>query len=282
MAWRRSGKHHTVYLEQLLTDLERQTTGTAAYPDWFSAFFIPFLHRNHAITILPNYRLAPEHTGDDILEDIADFWTWFKTSLPNYVASKQPSLELDFSKVLVSGDSAGSWCALQSILTLPESTFKACLIQYPVTNAFPTSPHDTPFGQNIPPKEVLEEFLASIVPGTVVSGATPPARPWMSAMMRAHGRWGDIFGTAKHLMPDTRLDDARFLVPTYIIHGKDDTVVPVKWTHAFVDKAKKLFPDTKIELVTPPGDHGFDNQLYEEDEPWLKDLLKGVEDDWLA
>ncbi|KAH7134942.1 Alpha/Beta hydrolase protein [Dendryphion nanum] len=258
------------------------TTGTAAYPDWFSAWLIPFLHRNHAITILPNYRLAPEHTGNDILEDITDFWTWFQYCLPDYVASKHPSIELDFSKVLVSGDSAGSWCALQSVLSLPQSTLKACLIQYPVVNAFPTSPDDTPFGESIPPKVVLDEFLASIVPGTIISGATPPARSWMSAMMRAHGRWNELFGSGKHIMPDTRIEDAEFFIPTYIIHGKDDSVVPVKWTHSFVEKAKRLFPETRFELVTPPGDHGFDESIYENDEPWLKNLLKGVEEDWLA
>lgn len=243
---------------------------------------MPFLHRNNAITVLPNYRLAPEHNGDDILEDIADFWTWFRSSLPTYVASKAPSIELNFSKVLVSGDSAGSWCALQSILSLPQSTFKACLIQYPVTNAFPTSPDDILFGHAIPPKEVLDEFLAGIVPGTIISSAIPPARDWMSPMLRAHGRWAEVFGNGKHLMPDTRLDDAKFFVPTYIIHGKDDTVVPVKWTHAFVEKAKKLLPEARFELVTPPGDHGFDIDIYEEDEPWLRELLKEVEEDWLA
>ncbi|KAF1962094.1 alpha/beta-hydrolase [Byssothecium circinans] len=258
------------------------STGTAAYPDWFSAFFVPFLHRNNAIAILPNYRLAPEHTGDDILEDIADFWTWFRSSLPSYVSSKDPSLELDFSKVLVSGDSAGGWCALQSVLTLPQLTLKACLIQYPVTNAFPTSPDDTPFGEAIPPKEVLDEFLAGIVPGTIISGATPPARDGVSVMLRAHGRWGEFFGTGKHIMPDTRIEDAKFFVPTYIIHGKDDTNVLVKWTHAFVEKAERLFPETRFKLVTPPGEHGFDVEIYEEDEPWLVELLKGVEKDWLA
>ncbi|KAF2791280.1 alpha/beta-hydrolase [Melanomma pulvis-pyrius CBS 109.77] len=258
------------------------TAGTAAYPDWFSAFLVPFLHRNNSITVLPNYRLAPEHTGNDILEDIADFWTWFRSSLPAYVASKKPSIKLDFSKVLVSGDSAGGWLALQSILSLPQSTIKACLIQYPVTNAFPTSPDDTPSGQAIPSKEILDEFLTGMVPGTIISSAIPPARSWMSAMLRAHGRWDEFFGKGKHLMPDTRLEDAKFFVPTYIIHGKDDSVVPLKWTHAFVEKAKNLFPETRFKLVTPPGDHGFDEEIYEENEPWLRELLKEVEEGWMV
>ncbi|KAF2855265.1 alpha/beta-hydrolase, partial [Plenodomus tracheiphilus IPT5] len=258
------------------------TAGTAAYPDWFSAFFVPFLHRNNAIAILPNYRLAPEHNGDEILEDIADFWTWFRSSLPAFVASNQPTIQLNFAKVLVSGESAGGWCALQSVLSEPQSTFKACLVQYPVTNAFPTSPDDILFGQAIPPREVLDKFLADIVPGTVISSATPPARDWVSPMLRAHGRWAEFFGRGKHLMPDTRLDDAKFFVPTYIIHGENDTNVSVKWTHTFVEKARNLFPETRFALVTPPGDHGFDAEIYEEEEPWLGELLKEVEHDWLV
>jgi fermentation-respiration switch protein FrsA (DUF1100 family) len=137
-------------------------------------------------------------------------------------------------------------------------------------------------GEAIPPKEVLDEFLANIVPGTIISSAMPPARDAVAPMLRAHRRWGEFFGTAKHLMPDTRIEDAKFFAPTYIIHGKDDTNVPVKWSHAFVEKAKQIFPDTRFELVTPPGDHGFDAEIYEEDEPWLGKLLRDVEKDWLS
>jgi fermentation-respiration switch protein FrsA (DUF1100 family) len=217
-----------------------------------------------------------------MLQDLDDFWTWFRNSLPTYVVSKEPSIELDFSKVLVHGDSAGGWCALQSILSQPQSTFKACLLEYPVTNAIPTSPDDILCGEAIPPKEVLDEFLAGMVPGTITSSVIPPDRGAIAPMLRAYGRWEEFFGKGKHLMPDTRLENANFFVPTYIIHGKDDTNVPVKWTQAFVDKAKKLFPETRFMLVTPPGDHGFCGEMYEEDEPWLGDLLKEVEKDWLA
>lgn len=182
----------------------------------------------------------------------------------------------------MSGDSAGGWPALQSVLTLPQSTIKVCLVQYPVTNAFPTSPDDILMGESLPPKEELDDFLASIVPGTITSSALPPSRGWLAPMLRAYKRWGEFFGTAKHLMPDTRIESASFFVPTYIIHGKDDTIVPVKWSHAFIEKARQLFPKTRFEIITPPGDHGFDTGIYEEDEPWLEDLLKEVEKDWTA
>jgi acetyl esterase/lipase len=231
---------------------------------------------------LPNYRLAPEHSGDDILDDIADFHTWFRDTLPVYLDSKNSWITLDFDRVLVHGDSAGGWCALQSVLSQPKSTFRACLLQYPVLSAFPTSPEDKLMGQAIPPKEELDKFLASIVPDTIISSATPPARSWVAPMLRAYGRWKEFFGDGKHVMPDTRIEDAEFWVPTYIIHGRDDTVVPVKWTHVFVGKARGLFPDVKVEVVTPPGDHGFDGEMYEEDEAWLKEVLEGVEASWPA
>jgi len=272
----------TLPSEHLAAYTRHQTAGTAAYPDWFSGFLVPFLHRNNAIAILPNYRLTPEHTGDEIIEDVADFWSWFRCSLPTYIASKDPSVSLDFSKVLVHGESAGGWCALQSILILPQHAIKACLVQYPVLCAFPTSPDETPMGEAIPSKKELAEFLAGIVPGTVVSSSIPPARCWLATMLRAYRRWGEFFGTEKHLMPDTRIEDAEFFVPTYIIHGEDDSVVPVKWSHEFVEKARKKFPDTRFELVTPRGDHGFDGAVYEEDAVWLEEVLRGVEKDWLA
>jgi fermentation-respiration switch protein FrsA (DUF1100 family) len=121
-----------------------------------------------------------------------------------------------------------------------------------------------------------------MVPGAVISAARPPARDAVAPMLRAHGRWGEFFGTGKHLMPDTRIEDADFFVPTYVLHGRDDTNVPLKWTEKFVARARELFPEVGFELATPPGDHGFDGDVYEEDEAWLEELLKGVERDWLA
>lgn len=80
-------------------------------------------------------------------------------------------------------------------------------------------------------------------------------------------------------MPDTRIEEAKFLVPMYIVHGRDDTIVHVKWSNVFIEKAKTLFTEAKLKLLTQPGDHGFDAEIYEENEIWLKDLLKEVEED---
>lgn len=55
----------------------RQVSGTWSYPAWFANWLIPLVHRNDAIIVSPNYRLIPEHNGDDIQEDLADFWAWY-------------------------------------------------------------------------------------------------------------------------------------------------------------------------------------------------------------
>lgn len=251
------------------------------YAEWFSAYLVPLIIDNGAIAVLPNYRLTPEHTGDDILEDIASLGDWLTSSLPTYLASKDSSIEPDLSRILMSGDSAGGWMALQSILSLPENTFRACFIQYPVVNAIPISPDAILMGNPVPPKSDLDEFLASMKPGTIISGATPPARATIMSLLLAYGRWDEFFGTGQHLMPETRIETAKFFVPTYIMHGKDDSLVPLKWTEKFVDRARELFPHTRFDLVTPPGEHGFDDSIYKEDHPWLAEMLKSVEKDWL-
>ena len=156
------------------------------------------------------------------------------------------------------------------------------MVHYPVLSIIPTRPDDIIGGEALPPKEVIDEFLANLEPGAVISSATPPARDYVAPMLRAYGLWGKYFGTGKHLMPDTRIEDAKFFVPTHIMHGKDDSNVPVELSHTFVDKARKLFPETRFELVTPGGDHGFDGDMFEEDEPWLAEFLSKIEEDWLA
>lgn len=280
MAWRRSCKH-LCSPKPPSTNHSNQSTGTAAYPDWFAGYFVPFLHKNSAIAILPNYRLTPEHNGDDILDDISSFWTWFRDSLPAYLASQNSSITADFSKVLVSGESAGGWNALQSILTQPASTLKVCYVQYPVLNAFPMSPDDIVCGEAIPPEFELNKLLATIKPGTVISGVTPPARDSLSCMLRAYKRWDEFFGTGKHTMPMSAIEDADTFAPTFILHGKDDTNIKVEYSEEFVEKARKRFPETKVELMTPPGEHGFDGGFYEEDATWLSDLLRDIEGEWL-
>lgn len=59
--------------------MKYQVSGTWDYPNWLANWLIPLVHRNKAIIVSPNYRLLPEHNGNDIQEDLADFWTWYES-----------------------------------------------------------------------------------------------------------------------------------------------------------------------------------------------------------
>jgi alpha-beta hydrolase superfamily lysophospholipase len=63
----------------------------------------------------------------------------------------------------------------------------------------------------------------------------------MSAVLRARGRWKELFGKGKHIMPDARIEDASFFVPMHVVPGKDDSVVPVRETEGFVEKARRRY-----------------------------------------
>ena len=191
--------------------------GDCLFAKWIAAWFVPFIHRNNAITVLPNYRLTPEHTGHDMLQDVADFWAWFKDGgVDRFLASQKLSAELDYGRVLASGDSAGGYMAMQLGLTRPEGEIKAVLAQYPMTNYARRGPGRAGFDGEVPPPpvEFIDQHMAGVRPGDVVSSAVPPTRSNLSLALNAHGRFNEYFGTGKGLWPITALEDAEYMPPT--------------------------------------------------------------------
>lgn len=86
-----------------------------------------------AIIITPDYRLMPEANGMEILEDVRDFYNWLGN--PNNLASYFPEgISADLDHLLVTGESAGGWLALQSAL-LPSSRerISAVISHYPMS-----------------------------------------------------------------------------------------------------------------------------------------------------
>ncbi|KAF1937955.1 alpha/beta-hydrolase [Clathrospora elynae] len=260
--------------------------GDCLYPDWIAAFFIPFIHRTNAIVVLPNHRLVPEHSGADILEDLSDFWTWFNDrKLDAFLSSQTPSVnvELDYGKVLVSGDSAGGYMALMSALTQPKGSVKAVLAQYPMTNYLRCEPSDTFFGQPSAPPSIVDEHISAITPGTVMSSALPPARTDLSYALAVYGRYLEFFGKDEKMWPIGLVGEkgSEWLPPTWIIHGDADTAVDIKDSRAFVEKCKGL-EGMEVKLEVRPGqEHGFDITAKEDEEEWLKEGLSWVEEKWL-
>ena len=55
----------------------------------------------------PDYRLLPESSGHEILEDVRDFWTWVHECLPAELEKLGLGVKVDPSKIAAGGESAG-------------------------------------------------------------------------------------------------------------------------------------------------------------------------------
>lgn len=177
--------------------------------------------------------------------------------------------------------------AIQSGLTRPKGEIKAIIAQYPMVNYIrrTTDPQFMDGGE-VPPSSYIDEHLATVKPGSVISSAVPTGstRGMLSVALGAYARYNDYFGTGKHLWPITAIDDAKYLPPTYILHGKQDSIVVAVDSTDFVKKVEAILPDAEIKLDIRDGDydHGFDVGIKEVDEEWLGKGLKWVEERWLA
>jgi acetyl esterase/lipase len=71
---------------------------------------LDFALENQAIIVSPNYRLLPEATGEEILEDLGDFWKWLhEGGLTQFISSAGHAfINPDLDRILMLGESAGT------------------------------------------------------------------------------------------------------------------------------------------------------------------------------
>ncbi|KAF2445387.1 alpha/beta-hydrolase [Karstenula rhodostoma CBS 690.94] len=263
-------------------------SGTWAYPNWFANWLVPLVHRNNAIIVSPNYRLLPEHNGDDIQEDLADFWTWFKkggvTDCLSSHAVPHAEIQLDYTRVLAGGDSAGGYLAIQSGLTQPKGGLRAIIGCYPMTNYLRRKEEAIFMGEPSPPEPIIDEHLKTVKPGTIISSAPPRPRNRLSYALSAYGRYAHFFGTGSHLWPISLLDSgaATYIPPTVIIHGDKDNAVSIDDSRLFVKRVAEVIEEGEVRLVEREGkDHGFDMDASESEE-WVGDVVQWVEERWVG
>lgn len=232
--------------------------------------------------VSPNYRLVPEHSGADILTDLAEFWRWVHGGgLTSYLASQGVDLELDFERILASGDSAGGYMALMSGLLQSKGSIKAVLAQYPMTDSLRREKSELFVNIPAPKEHLLNEHLEKVKPGVVVSSCVPPKRMDLSYVLSAYGRYLEFFGGDKSMWPLYLVDEKKWLPPTWIHHGSVDTAVSVEDSKAFVGKCEAIGGlEVRLQIVEGE-DHGFDTGAKEDELSWLKEGLRWVEEKWL-
>ncbi|KAE8374455.1 Alpha/Beta hydrolase protein [Aspergillus bertholletiae] len=272
-------------------------TGSSLYPPWFSNWILEYALANHAVIISPNYRLLPEATGRDILNDINDFWHWFHGgSVARIIrGAGYEGATLDLSSVLVVGESAGGYLAIQLAIAYP-TEIRGVIAAYPMVDLrskFYTEAYSKPIvGVPNVPVSLLNDHLAMIATGgnsqiEHITAADPPDRLELAFSMVQNGKFLDVFGTKdRELFPMERLEDLILagesvpLPPMLIFHGEQDSAVPVDGSKRFVRFLRAKVKHARILFYTQDGDHGFDVDATLET-PWLRDRLERISKVWL-
>ncbi|KAK2771989.1 carboxylesterase 3 [Colletotrichum kahawae] len=267
-------------------------TGSSLFPAWFTTWILDYAELHGAVIVSPDYRLLPEAKGVDILQDLNNFWSWLGGGgVEHSLASVGLSnIKLDLDRLLVVGESAGGYLALQSVLHGFASP-GGMILAYPMIDL--ESPHYTR-RYNKPivgvpnfPDEIIREFLTSPLSGSnkLLTAADPPTRLDLAMSIVQNGRFLEFLGTEDELFPLRMLNRKRrrdhpILPQCFMLHGEEDSAVPVEGTRKFVAHLKTVDPSSHVHLAIQPGDHGFDSNAKLEDE-WLAKGLQGVTDAWL-
>jgi acetyl esterase/lipase len=90
---------------------------TGGHAIWFQPWLKEYAKLHSAIVVAADYRLMPEHNGLHMMEDLDDLWDWIFNKLPSFLGG---DVEVDLDRILIKGDSAGSFLMSRLSITLTE------------------------------------------------------------------------------------------------------------------------------------------------------------------
>lgn len=265
-------------------------TGSGLYPGFFQPWHMELAARHSAVIVSPDYRLAPEASIDDILEDVEDHWTWLRTQLPAFVQTETGGhVSVDAGRVLTAGDSAGGYLSLVTGLSHGDE-IRASVAAYPCMDmadpVFRQVPDAPVPGSDPSDRNAMGEHLERIRKGEVPPVLSEDPKIERGGLMFAaqpFGLFSRLFPFEKrHLFPFENLrDGARFpRGGVFVWHGDEDSIVPVRGSVALEKLVKELDPELPFRLTVRPGDHVFDFDAKIDDE-WMAEGLAGLVKAWL-
>lgn len=253
-------------------------TGDSLFPDWFPTWQVELALAHNAIVVTPNYRFLPESTGGDIMQDMDDFWTWFRNKFVGFVQSKFPNVKPNLGQLMTAGESAGGYLSVQVAMDHAKD-IKACIAEFPCldlqSSTFTKQDAEPKF-----PRAIIEGHVASLKGGEVVSSDASISRFPLIMSMTENGVFPDYFGRDDRLLPFRRLENGATIPPVFIIHGDDDEIVPVEGSRDFVKLLQSVQPESLVKLSTAPGGHGL-HEKWQMNHPALKDGLDFATSSWL-
>ncbi|KAF3006964.1 hypothetical protein E8E14_004621 [Neopestalotiopsis sp. 37M] len=234
--------------------------------------------QQNAIVVTPNYRLLPESSGADIMQDMDDFWTWVTNTLAGFVQDNCSGVKPDLSRLMTAGESAGGYLSVQVAMDHCKD-IKACIAEFPClqleSGTFTEPSADVKF-----PLAIIDKHVASMPGNQVVSSDPTISRFPLIMSMTENGVFLDYFGRDERLFPFQRVTRGDGVPPLFIIHGDDDEIVPVEGSKAFVSLLQDKRPDSAVRLSTAPNGHGL-HEKWHIDHPALEAGLKFAITSWL-
>lgn len=105
------------------------------FAPFFPIWALKLALEQKAIIVSPDYRLLPSENGvADVLEDLEDFWQWSRSdNFAKMLQVRSSGHSIDFSRLLVTGSSAGGYAAMQVAMTHPDD-IAAVATAYPFVN----------------------------------------------------------------------------------------------------------------------------------------------------
>ncbi|KAL1878114.1 hypothetical protein VTK73DRAFT_8075 [Phialemonium thermophilum] len=271
-------------------------TGSSLFPAWFSKWILDFAELHGAVIISPNYRLLPEVRGKQLIDDMEAFWTWFNRGGPQQHLESvgRSDVFLDMSRILLIGESAGGYLAIQSVLSRFARP-QAMVMLYPMLDMqseYYNKPYEKPIcGVPNFPNEIIDRFVVSRLGQASITEADPPHRLDVALAVVQNGRLVEFLGDEPDLfvferlrtnnIPSPETDYDAILPPLFIFHGENDSAVPVSSTLKFVRLLQGRDVRAQVRMTIRPGDHGFD-AYSTVDEVWLREGLNFVTGPWLG
>ncbi|KAK5047196.1 hypothetical protein LTR84_006718 [Exophiala bonariae] len=228
------------------------------------------------IFVTPDYRLIPETTAHDSVEDAVDLYHWVSESLSSLI-------DRELGSVVVAGSSAGGFLALTTSVVVKAKPAVAFLIygMLDMINVHYLTKGSNIFGQPVFDTTETREYLKNIKDKPVLTGYAFPADPTQDPRLKIvstlhiDATFPDYMTgvpglsdkvvqngveaiPAEHrkLYPLTfgRLDD---LPPVLIVHGQNDTAVPVTLSEVAVQKLQAAGVSVHAEFPDN-AQHGYD------------------------
>lgn len=154
-----------------------------------------------------------------------------------------------------------------------------------------TEPYQKPIvGISNYPRETADSFISATAGNSAITEADPPTRLDSAIAVVQNCRFLDILGREPELFVLERIEAGLLhqrepgkplLPPLFLLHGENDTAVPVDGTRKLVNILQRSHPDTKLHMAIRPGDHGFDFSATTQD-VWLREGLDFVTGPWLS